>query len=682
MAQLEIGYTLKNEYKGREMQEWEYENPLSRHLNLKLKNAYKVVLSGRHVHLEEGTGLVHCAPGHGKEDYEAGKEYGLDMPSPVGIDGLFSEDAGKYFGKSARVVDEEIMQDLEKEGFLIYKMKYSHDYPLCWRCKSPLLMISQPQWFLRISSIHQKLIEENESTVWVPSWMKLRMKSWLEGVSDWPVSRKRYWGTPLPIWVCGECNARRVVGSIKELEKLSGKRVKGVHKPEIDEIEIKCKCKGKMKRVSEVLDVWFDSGVSSWAALGFPQEEGKFKEFWPAELNIEGKDQIRGWWNSQLILSVIRFGRKPFDSIAVHGMVLDLGKKKMSKSLGNIVSPQDVIKDYGRDYLRYYFTRVSKGEDFAFDEKEFLEIGKVITVLNNVNNFVNQTEKKESALKIEDRWILSRFNSLVKDASDYYNKFRFPEAIQALERFLVFDLSRTYIRMIRDRRDEAYDILNKIRLGLIRLFAPVIPFLTESVWHELRERGVVKEESIHLSDWPKFDEKMINKGLEESMEIVRGVIEKALAERAKEGIGVRWPLASLKVLTKKENFDAVKKLESIIKSQLNVKSVLLKESSEERVELDTKMTKELEAEGFAREIARHVQDARKKAGLVKEQKINLVLRTDDELARMLEKFEKFLKERVNASKLTVKGRGEGAASKHKAEAEVRGKRIVINFDIG
>jgi isoleucyl-tRNA synthetase len=246
MTILELGYNVTREIKGREMEGLGYINPLAKNLRLKTKNAYKVVLSSRYVNLEDGTGLVHCAPGHGKEDYEVGKEYGLDMPSPVDINGMMTEEAGKYAGKKARVVDEEIIQDLENDGFLVYRMKYSHDYPLCWRCKSSLLMVSQPQWFLKISQIQEKILKDNEETNWIPDWMKLRMKAWLEGISDWPVSRKRYWGTPLPIWVCEKCGDKVVVGSKKELEKLGGK-VKGVHKPEIDEVTLKCKCGGKMK---------------------------------------------------------------------------------------------------------------------------------------------------------------------------------------------------------------------------------------------------------------------------------------------------------------------------------------------------------------------------------------------------------------------------------------------------
>jgi len=676
MDELKIDYKVTKELKGKEMEGWEYENPLAKNLRLKLKNAYKVVLSARYVNLEEGTGLVHSAPGHGKEDYEVGKEYGLDMPSPVSMSGELTEEAGKYAGKKARVVDAEIIEDLEKEGFLVHKKKYSHDYPLCWRCKSPLLMLALPQWFLKISDIQKKLLEDNENTNWIPFWMKARMKAWLEGISDWPVSRLRYWGTPLPIWICEKCKNKIVIGSISELKKLAKVKKVDMHKPGIDEIEIPCKCSGKMKRVPEVLDVWFDSGVSSWAALDFPSSKEKFKKFWPADLNLEGRDQIRGWWNSQMILSEIRFGRKPFDSIVVHGMVLDIGKRKMSKSLGNIISPQDVINKYGRDYLRYYFAKVSKGDDLAFDENEFVEIKKVFNVLLNVNNFVNQLEKEKSKHEIEDRWIISKLNSLVKEATKSYNEHKYPEVVSALEKFIVFDLSRTYIQMIRDRSNEVYDVLNEIRITLLKLLAPITPFITEKIWQELREKKMVKEESIHLSDWTKYDEKRIDKRLEENFEKVLEIIEKGLSARDKEKIGLRWPLPSAKI--KFPDVNEIKPLKEIIARQLNVKNVEFNEISgkeESKVEIDTKITPELEAEGFAREISRIVQAERKKKGLVKQEKINLTLYSSANLIKKLESVKNMIRDRTNAEQINL-----STKKINGAPFKVKDEEIAVSFE--
>ncbi|MFC1710808.1 isoleucine--tRNA ligase [Nanoarchaeota archaeon] len=651
MKGIKTGYRIVKEFKGKELDRLEYENALSKHLKLApMKNAYKVVLNERYVNLEEGTGLVHTAPGCGKEDFEAGQKSGLPVVSIVDINGNLTEEGGKYAGKKARVVDEEIIQDLEKDNALIYKHPYTHDYPICWRCTSPLIMISAPQWFFKIKKIQNKIIKTNETVAWLPRYMKLRMRAWLEGISDWPISRNRYWGTPLPIWLCDKCEEKDIIGSIKELEKKAGKKIKEVHKPDIDSVVWKCKCGGKKKRVSEVLDVWFDSGVSSWAALGYPQNDKLFKEFWPADLNIEGKDQFRGWWNSQLILSEIRFGKKPYKNIVVHGMVMDIGKIKMSKSLGNITSPEEVIEKYGRDAMRYYFAKVSKGEDFSFDGGEFKDIMKVFRVLINLNNFINQLQKGKQKLEIEDKWILSRFNSTIKDIQNNYDKFNFPKVVQSLESFMIDDLSKKYIQIIRDRSGQVYDILTKIRNDLFVVVAPILPFITEHAWQDLKKKKIVKEESVHLCAWPSYDKKKINSKLEKEFDSVFLIIEKGLAERDKEKIGLKWPLAKATVSIEKK---LSRNLYGILFKQLNIKKLDVKSGKELTVKLDTKQTPELETEGYAREVSRKIQAFRRDLGLQRKDKVETIIITDDKFKKMLETQKDLLKQRTNSKKLNI-----------------------------
>jgi isoleucyl-tRNA synthetase len=461
-----------------------------------------------------------------------------------------------------------------------------------------------------------------------------------------------------------------------------------MHKPEIDEITIKCKCGGQMNRVEEVLDVWFDSGVSSWAALGYPQYKDDFKKFWPADINIEGKDQVRGWWNSQLILSTIAFDKKPQDNIMVHGMVLDLGKKKMSKSLGNIISPQEIIDKYGRDFLRYYFAKISKGEDFSFDEKEFEEIRKVMTILQNVITYglqVGKSNCKAKRMEIEDKWILSRLNSVIKQVTECFNSYTLPKAVEILENFLINEVSRGYIQMIRERADKKEEAvsycLNLINETLIKLLAPIIPFTAESSYLKLKEALKLKEESIHLTEWPEISKKMIDEKLEKEMETAKQLITFILAEREKEKIGVRWPLAKVTV----SNPEIInKELQELVLRQTNIKRIEIKKG-ESKISLDTKMTPELEAEGFAREIVRRIQDARKKAGMQKSQSIDLLLIVDEKLKKLLKNHEKMIQEKTNSDNLKIESHDGKKAKIGKfgqtGDAEIRDKKVMFGFDI-
>ncbi len=681
MSHLSFKYKIKKVFKGKELEGLEYINPLATNLKLKLKKAYKVVLSLRYVNLEEGTGLVHSAPGHGKEDYEIGKKYGLDMPSPVALNGLLTEEAGKYAGKKARIVDEEIIRDLDDAGMLVFKHKYSHDYPFCWRCKEPLLMIASPQWFFKISKIHKKLLSENKKTNWVPSWMGKRMKAWLSGIGDWPISRQRYWGTPLPIWVCEKCGGRKVIGSVKELEKLTRRKIKELHKPEIDSVVWNCeKCKGKMRRAEEVFDVWFDSGVSSWAALNFPQTKKLFRKFWPADLNLEGTDQFRGWWNSQLILSIIAFNKKPYKNIVVHGMVLDLEKRKMSKSLGNIVTPQEVIEKHGRDIMRGFFALLSRGEDFSYDESSLKDLQKFFIILTNIQNFISQLgyskrseTKNPKAKKIEDKWILSRFSSVTKQTIESYNKYWFYKALEALIDFTINDFSKTYIKMIREREDkQVREVLSYVYINLLKLSAPFFPHLTEILYKKFKLK-----QSVHLENFPRADRRAINEKLETEMRTAMRIVEVGLAVRNREGIGLKWPLSSAEITIEKK---ISKGLEEIIKKQLNIKKLKLevKKGKQIKVKLNTEITPGLEAEGYAREISRKIQAERKKAGLVKENKIKLIIAVDKTLLAKLKGQEKFIKKRVNAKKISLASEWK-ERFKNFSDFRIKDKRVRVTF---
>ncbi len=563
-------YQIVDVVKGKDLEGLEYEAPLP-DLPIQKGITHRVVLSEQFVTLEEGTGLVHVAPGHGKEDFKVGREYNLPILSPVNMNGTYKEEAGKYAGKFVKDVDKEIIEELREKGKLLYKETINHDYPHCWRCKSPLLFLTVEQWFFRVSSIREKLKEENKKVNWIPKYAKQRFANWLDSLDDWPISRQRYWGIPLPIWVCEKCGNVKVIGSVDELPE----KPKDLHRPFIDEITLKCeKCGGEMKRVKDVLDVWFDSGVATWASLKYPKEKKLFEEMWPSDLQIEGPDQIRGWWNSQLITSVITFDKAPFKNIIMHGMVLDEKGVKMSKSLGNIVNPEDVAEKYGRDVLRFGLLKADPSNDFYFSWKDMESIYKFFTIFTNIYNYFDTYHTKRemdgSKLRTEDKWILSKFNSVLKEVKKDFENFYGFKGLQTLEKFIIEDLSRWYIKIVRDRKDEGIDAtLTYILKKLLIMLAPAVPYLTEYLY----QKYFKEKESVHFEDFPEVDEQFIDEDLERKMQIVEEIVEACLRERHNKKIKTRYPLYGVKIYGTEEVKNSIEELENIVKKLCNVKKI-------------------------------------------------------------------------------------------------------------
>ena len=677
MDAIEAGYIVKKEFKGKELEGVEYENPLTVNLKLEpMENAYRVIMSERYVNVEDGSGLVHTAPGCGKEDFDAGTKAGLPVVSIVNINGLLTEEGGKYAGKKARIVDSEIVSDLEEMNALVYKHKYTHDYPVCWRCKEPLIMISAPQWFFRVSKIQQKTIELNEEVNWYPAWGKDRFRNWLENLGDWPVSRQRYWGTPLPIWRCDkeECEEQVIIASRKELAKYYNKEVKDLHKPWIDEVQWKCKCGGTMKRVSEVLDVWFDSGVTSWGSIGYPENKEKFEKYWPADINIEGKDQIRGWWNSQLITSTICFDDKPFKAIAMHGMVLDLGKKKMSKSEGNIVAPKEVIEKYNRDYLRFYLAKEFKGEDIVFDWNAFKDISRFFNTFWNSFNYAatyldldlgKYAEIKNTNLKVEDKWIISKLHTLIKKMQKNYDEYAYSKAVTEIEYFLLEEFSRTYIKLVRDRVKEDKETLSvvfsHVFSSMLKLLAPITPHITEYFYQHSHKKEML--ESIHLEQLPKADEKLINEKLEEEMQNAKELLQETLSLRETEKLRLRWPLNELIFVS--ESGKEFENTKEIIAGSANVKkfeeltkepkgNYASKETAKGKIFLNIDANSELKEEWELMELRRRIQDARKQAKMNPHEIVEIKMDCSDK--EFLKKYKEEIEKSTNTK--IISGNGE------------------------
>jgi len=544
------------------------------------ERGYRIVPSPRYVHLEGGTGLVHCAPGHGREDYAVGNENNLPAYSPVTISGEYDSTVPKFEGQKVKQLDPYIIEYLTEKNKVLAQEKIKHSYPTCWRCHTPLLQVSLPQWFLKVENQKDKLLELNSKVTWNPPWGKDRFDDWLKGLSDWPISRSRYWGTPMPVWKCESCGKIEVFGSLEELKERNPDvdLDMDIHKPYIDKVELTCKsCGHKMKRVPEVLDVWFDSGVASWASLGYPKNKELFNKYWPPDMNFEGSDQVRGWWNSQLITSAISFDKAPFKAISLHGMVLDGSKRKLSKSEGNDIPLLERFSKLSIDYYRYYFAREYNGVDLVLNESKFKNIRRVFNLLENILNFIKLYDPSfeftttlnvgQEQLPVEDRWILSKLNSLIKSSLKNYNSTSFSKVISDFEKFTLEDFSRVYIKLLRKRTNKN-KVLIYVYSSILLLLTPVAPHFTEYIYQSFNNKA---EESIHLLLLPEVNESLINLDLESNFDLAQLIVTTSLSLREQEKRRLRWILPRLVVKIKDSK--ALSELSNIISTMSNVEKV-------------------------------------------------------------------------------------------------------------
>ena len=600
---LGVKYGILEVVKGRELVGLEYEHPLADEVpaQRRLENAHRVVPS-EYVRREEGTGCVHSAPGHGEEDFEVCSRYGMPVLCPVDDEGKFTEEAGKYAGMRVREANAAIIEDLRAKGYLLREETIVHRYPVCWRCKTPLILRATEQWFIEVSKLKEDMLREAERVRWVPEWAgKSRFRNWLLGVRDWVISRQRYWGTPLPVWICERCGAIFVASSREEL--LSRAREKAelpeLHRPWIDRLVLVCsECGGDMRRVPDVLDVWFDSGVAFYASLGYPKSR-KLEELWPVDFVVEGHDQISGWFYSLMRVGVLGFGRAPYETVLMHGFALDEKGQEMHKSLGNFVSALEAIEPYGRDSFRLYVLSNTVWEDLRFSWRGLKEAYGDLNVMWNVYRFASTymlldrfdpRKKAVSPRSIEDLWILSRLQTLVREVTEYMEGYRLHAAARALRRFIVEDVSHRYIKLIRRRvwveeeeesKLAAYATLYRVLFDYLRLIAPFTPFLAEYLYQEFFKKMEPElPESVHMLEWPEPDERLRNPELEELAELAFGVIEAGLAARNKAGIKIRQPLSELIVATDDAKLrKAVDTFSEAVESLVNVRRVRVEKRS-------------------------------------------------------------------------------------------------------
>jgi isoleucyl-tRNA synthetase len=599
----------------------------------------------------EGTGVVHTSALYGVDDLRLCQEKGIPFKHTVGLDGKFLPFVEKFKGLHVKEADPVIIDDLKERGLLYRAETILHTYPECWRCKTPLIYYALDAWYIRTTARKEELIANNAATNWVPAHIKTgRMGDWLENNVDWQFSRSRYWGTPVPIWICETCEEQRMISSAAEIDLGDDA---DLHRPYIDAVTIPCaKCGGVMRRVPEVLDTWFDSGSMPFAQRGYPRH-GKelFEETFPADFISEAIDQTRGWFYTLLAISTLLFKQNSYRNVICLGHVVDPKGKKASKSRGNVLDPNYLFDTFGSDAVRWYFyTSTQVGENYRTGDAVLREtVQQFFIPLWNCYSFfvtyarLDDFDPTRPAVPLEDRhmldrWLLSRLSGLVSSVNAGLDAYDAIEPARRIQRF-VDDLSNWYIRRSRRRfwksqSDEdklaAYQTLYEALRTLCGLMAPFTPFLADAM-----HRNLCEDRSVHLSDFPSAVDAG-DAAIESAMARARQAVEAGLAARDAARLKVRQPLASISLPGKPLPED----IAAIVRDELNVKALSF---GSPEVQLDTVITEELKLEGLAREVVRAIQDRRKKLGFNVEDRIHTRYEADGLLARAIERYAGYIK---------------------------------------
>ena len=696
-------YKILERFKGKELVGKKYK-PLFPYYaeNEKLENRENgwKIYSGDFVTTEDGTGVVHIAPAFGEDDRALGKKFNLPFLQHVRMDGSIKEDAGEFAGKNVKPKDDpqstdvEIIKYLAKTGTLFHKEKFEHSYPHCWRCETPLINYSTTSWFVKVTEIKDKALKNAEKINWSPEHIKEgRFGNWLNGARDWSISRQRFWASVIPIWKCEKCEELKVIGSIADLEKLSGEKITDIHKHIVDGITFPCeKCAGTMIRIPDVLDTWFDSGSMPYAQEHYPFEnKEKFEANFPAQFIAEGVDQTRAWFYYLHVIATAIKEKPCFKNVIVNGIVLAEDGKKMSKRLQNYPDPALIFEKYGADPLRYYLltSPVMLSENLNFAEKGVADsLRKINMLVWNVYKFYEMfvsdngdVVKEPKSKNILDQWIIARLNQLISEVTRAMEKYNLPQANRPIADF-IDDLSTWYIRRSRDRfkadeekdKEAALATTRYVLLQLSKVMAPFTPFIAEQTWQKATGNDFKDEnKSVHLEEWPKagkIDEKVFEK-----MEEARKIVELALAKRDEIGIKVRQPLNKLSIKNYQLTIDS--EYIELIKDEVNVKEMVVSAGNGNmEVELDTAMTPELIEEGIKREIVRLVNGLRKEAGLTIKDAVDIYYETDDEaIKNAIENYKDSILKDTLAISLSA-GKKEAESEK---KAKVDGKEIWLGI---